>query len=255
MAIRTCLGRGLVKQCRLALYVPLLGVALGAGDIRMASGQWKLRALVMVKRRGSPALIDVAVRAFCHSVLGGKLRAVRIGVAALAIFRRPSKLNFVRTGERFVAFVARNRAMRAHERKFCFGMVKATDVDPRTRVVARFATEGGAVRALLLHAVLEFAFVGIGMAGRTGAVRKMEWQDLVGSSAEACLVAIGTGDGHVRAGQYKTSVLVLCDREGRAMKILYGVAVLAAILIRRGGELLVMRVLVAVQAGCEFYFV
>jgi hypothetical protein len=39
------------------------------------------------------------------------------------------------------------------------------------------------------------------------------------------------------------------------VKILYRVAVLATILVRRGGELFVVRVLVAIHAGREFHFV
>lgn len=50
-------------------------------------------------------------------------------------------------------------------------------------------------------------------------------------------------------------VLVLGDRERRAMEVLNGVAILAAVLEGGGGELLVMRVLVAIRARREFYFV
>ena len=255
MAIRAGFGSGLVKQDRLALNVPLLSVALRAGYVCVATSQWKLRALVVVKGGGGPALIDVAIRALRDSILSGKLCAVRVRVATLAILRRACKLNFMRTGERLVAFVACNRAMCADQREFRFGMVESTNIDPRARVVAGLASERGAIGALLRHAVFKFAFVGIGMAGGAGAVLKMEWQDLVGSSAEAYLVAFGASNGYVSAGQHETGVLMLGNREGRTMEVLYGMAILAAVLIRRGGKLLVMRVLVAVQTGRELHFV
>ena len=55
--------------------------------------------------------------------------------------------------------------------------------------------------------------------------------------------------------KHEAGVLVLGDGERRAMKIFYGVAVLAAILVGRGGELLVMRILMAIRARRELHFV
>lgn len=50
-------------------------------------------------------------------------------------------------------------------------------------------------------------------------------------------------------------VLVFRDGERRAMKVFNCVAVLATILVGGGGKLFVMRVLMAIRAGREFYFV
>ena len=209
----------------------------------------------MVKRGWGPALVHMAIPAFCDSVLGRELAAVRIRVAGFAILRRSFELNFVGAGERLVAFVARDPAMRAEQSKFCFRMVEAADVDPGFGAVARFAAQRGSIGALLRHALLEFALVGIRVAGSAGAVREMERQNLVRSSAEARFVALRAGDGHVGPGQHEVGVLVLGDRERRAMKVLYRVAVLAAILVGRGGKLLVMRVLMAIRARRELHFV
>ena len=134
-------------------------------------------------------------------------------------------------------------------------MVEAADVDPCSSTVARFAAQHAAISALLRHALLEFAFVGIGVASGASAVRKMEWQNLVRSSAKACLVALRTGDGYVGPGQHKAGVLVLGDGERRTMKIFHGMAILATILVGSGGKLLVMRILMAIGASCEFYVV
>src|ERR1700693_2616389 len=135
--------------------------------------------------------------------------------------------------------------------KFRFRMIEAANVDPGPGAVARFAAQRGSIGALLRHAVLEFALMGIGVAGSARAVREMERQNLVRPSGEAGFVAIRAGDGHVGSGQYKMGVLVLGNRERRAMKVLYGVAVLAAILVRGGGKLLVVGILMAIRARRE----
>jgi hypothetical protein len=59
----------------------------------------------------------------------------------------------------------------------------------------------------------------------------------------------------VGPGQHKAGILVLGDGERRAMKILHGVAVLATILVGSYGELLVMRIPMAIGASCELYVV
>ena len=139
--------------------------------------------------------------------------------------------------------------------KFRFRMVEAANVDPGACAVARFATERNSVGALLRHALLEFSLVDIFVAGGAGAVGKMERQNLVGSSGEAGFVALRAGNGHVGPGEHEACVLVLCNRERGAMKVLYGVAILATVLVRRGGELLVMRILVAIRTRSELHFV
>ena len=197
----------------------------------------------------------MAVAAFSDPVFRGKLACVRIGVAPLAIFRRSCKLNLVRIGKRLVALAARRRSMRANQSKFCFRMVEAANVDPRSRVVARFAAKRRAVGAFLRHAILEFSLVRIGVAGRACAVRKMKRQNLVRSSPEARFMALRASDGHVRSSQLEASVLMLGNGEGRAVKIFHRVTIFAAIQMRSGGKLLVMCVLVAIEARGEFHFV
>jgi len=121
--------------------------------------------------------------------------------------------------------------------------------------VARFAAQSSSIDALLRHAVLEFALVDIGVAGGARAVREMEGKNFVRSSAQAHFVALRAGDGHVSPVQHKAGVLVLGNGERRAMKVLYGMAILAAVLVGSGGELLVMRILMAIRAGRELHFV
>jgi len=134
-------------------------------------------------------------------------------------------------------------------------MVKTADINPRFGVVAGLAAERRSIGALLRHAILELSLVRIHVTGSAGTFIEVERENFVGSSAEAGFVTFRAGYGHVRAGQLKSSVLVLGNRECRAMEILYRVAIFAAVLVGRGGELLVVSVLVTIGAGRELHFV
>ena len=255
MTAGTILWCGFVEENRLALHIALQGVTLRAADICVSACQRKLSALIVVKRRRRPTLVHVAVSALRDSILRGKLAAVHVRVTRITICRRSFELNFVIARGDFVTVRAADRAMGPCESKFGFGMIETPDVDPGARRVARFAAQRGSIGPLLRHAVLEFALVRIGVTGRAGAVIEMERQDLVRASGQARLVTFRAGDRHVRPGQNETRLLVLGDGEGRAMEVLYGVAILAAVLVGRGGELIVVRVLVTVGAGGKLHLV
>lgn len=62
----------------------------------------------------------MAISALGDTVLGGKLSAVRICVAAFAILGSTLKLNFMGTGKCLVAFVASDRAMCPEQSEFRF---------------------------------------------------------------------------------------------------------------------------------------
>jgi len=131
-------------------------------------------------------------------------------------------------------------------------MVEASNVDPRPSVVARFATQGSSIGAPLRHALLELTLVGIGVACRAGSILEVERQNFVCSSAQPGFVTLRAGYGGVGSGKHKTGVLVLRNRVCRAMKIFNGMAILATTMVGRGGELLVMRVLMTIRASCKF---
>jgi hypothetical protein len=95
----------------------------------------------------------------------------------------------------------------------------------------------------------------IGVTGSAGVVREMERENLVGPVAESCFVAFGTSDGPMRPGQHESGVLVLGNRECRAVKVFYGMAILAAILIGSRGKLFVVRILMAIHTRREFHFI
>jgi len=219
------------------------------------SCQWELSAFIVVKGGRGPAPINVAISTLGNSILGNKLGAVRICVTGFAILWRSLELNFVGAGECLVTFVTRDAAVTSDQWEFCFRMVEAANVNPGSSAVACFAAQGSAIGAFGRHALVEFALMRIHVAGRAGAVLEMERQNLVRSSAEAGLVALRAGYGLVGPGQHEACVLVLRDGERRAMEVLYGVAILATILVGSGGKLFVMGVLVAIHARRELHFV
>lgn len=113
MTIRTVLRSRLVEKHRLVLNVTLQRVAQRTTHICVRACQWKLSALIVVKRGRLPALVHMALGAAGNSILGGKLRAVRIAVTRLTIGGRTLELNFVRARLRFVTFVTRDSTMPA----------------------------------------------------------------------------------------------------------------------------------------------
>ena len=125
---------------------------------------------------------------------------MRICVAGFAIRWRSLELNFVGAREYFVAFAASDAAVSSDQWEFRFGVVEASNVDPGSRAVARFAAQGSAIGALGRHALLEFALMRIHVASRAGAVLEMERQNFVRSSTEAGFVAFRAGYGHVSPG-------------------------------------------------------
>jgi hypothetical protein len=134
-------------------------------------------------------------------------------------------------------------------------MVEASDVLPGHRVVARFAAEQPAVRPNLRQAFLELAIVGIGMTPCARKVFKPERQNFVCSSAQPGFVTVRADDRGMSAGKSEAGFLVIRYRVCRYMKVLYGMAILAAIMVRRGSELLVMCVLMAIRASRKLHVI
>lgn len=214
MTIRTFFGRWLVEQNLLPLGLALQGVTHGAFDASVTSLQRKLSAFVVIECRWRPLLDHVAIRASGNPGLCGKLRAVRVAMARFAILRRSFELNFIGTLNYLMAVTARDRAMSPEQGEFCFRMVEAADVDPRTRRVTGLAAQNGAVGSTHRHAVLEFSLVGIAVACGAGSILEMKWQDLVRSPGEPGFVTIRACHGRVGPGRGKTRVLMFRDREG-----------------------------------------
>jgi hypothetical protein len=242
----------LIEQNQFPLNFALQGMALRAGHGLVTASEGELGALVVIEGRRRPSLNGVAIRAWGNPVLGGELSSMRVGVAGIAVLRRSLELDVMSAGKRLVAIGASDHAMRSDQVEFRLRMVEPFDVNPGTRVVAGLAPQGRSIGAAKSHAILEFALVRIGVARRAGAVLEMEWQDFVRAAAQPDLVAIRAGHGGVGSGKRKARVFVLRGRKRGPVEIFYGVAIFATILVRRGGKLIVMGVLMAIHTGGEF---
>jgi len=237
------------------LNFALQGVAHRAAHIFVGPSQGELSALIVVKGGGGPSLVYVAIGAFRHPIFGGKLGAMGVSMAGFTLLRSAFELNIMGTREDLVTIGAPDRPMAAGQCEFRLRMVEAGDVDPGLSDVACLASQGGAISPFGSLAFLKFPLVRVRVAGCASGVFEVEWQNLVGSSIQAGFMAIRAGDGHVCPSKHIFGLLVLGYRKGRAVEVLYGVALLATVLIGSGRKLFVMFILMAICASREFYLV
>ena len=116
-----------------------LRVTFVTSNALVRSLQRKMRSCVVVKHRRRPALRIVTIRARRFSGLR-KLADMRVFVTILTNLRSAFELHrFCARGD-LVTIAALYGPVRAEQREFRLGMVKACDVGPRPRVVAGFAT-------------------------------------------------------------------------------------------------------------------
>ena len=121
--------------------------------------------------------------------------------------------------------------------------------------MAGLAPQRGSIGTPLRHAFLELTAMRIGVTCRAGAILEVEWQNLVRAPAQSDFVTCRARDSRVRPGQRKTRVTVLGYRERGSVEVPDRVAILAAILIGRRDELLVVGVLVTIRARRKFHLV
>lgn len=165
----------------------------------MAAGQWELGASGVVEGRGHPAHRVVAIDAMGAAIFRRELTIVCILVAGFAEFGCAFEAGLVASGG-LMAIRAGHRAMGSEERERSFRMIEAVDICPGFCGVAGLAAEGRPAGALADHAVVEFAVVGIVVAGGAAAVLEMERNGFVHSARRTQFVAIGAGNGDVSAG-------------------------------------------------------
>src|SRR6267143_5728694 len=121
--------------------------------------------------------------------------------------------------------------------------------------MAGFTSEWCAVGAQLRLLFLKFTVMGILMAAGAGHVFPEEWKELIGPPRGPHFVTFLAPHGSMRSCKRKPRFAVLGNGIGRAMKVLDGVAVLAAVLVRRTCELPVVLIFMAVQASRELNLV
>jgi len=247
-------GRVLVNHHILVCHQPHLGMTFATGNVGMTTCQSEVGPGVVVERRRCPPLNSVAVSAMGLPILGDELPVVRIQMARLALHRRAFESGFV-VCRGLVAIRARDRPMSSQQLEFCFGVIESADFAPSFHVVASLAPKGRSIRALPGHLPIELAMMGILVARGATLVLEMERQDFIGSTTEPNLVAIRAGNRRVRALQWEVRVAVLGDCEGGPMEVGHRMAILAAILVGSGGELIVVGIFMAIAASREFHLI
>jgi hypothetical protein len=116
--------------------------------------------------------------------------------------------------------------------------------------VARFAAFRIAVRTALRHFLFEFAFVRVDVTPGARTVFEAVWNDLGRIAFLAFCVALRASDRQMRAGQCESAFLMLRNCVSRRLESADCVARFALAVIRRGGELPVVHVLVTVETFC-----
>jgi len=119
----------LIEKNRFAVQHFCFPVTFVTRNIRMASGERKVRPGVVIKRGGNPALNVMACGASSFAFFR-KLGSMDIHVAVLADLRRSFELNLGGAGGSFVACAAGNSAMGAQEWEFCFRVVETVYIRP-----------------------------------------------------------------------------------------------------------------------------
>lgn len=233
-------------------------VTFRASDIFVPTLQSKRGALVVVEERGLPLGGRVTFRTGWRLARHGELPAVHIAVAALALRRCGAVIHVLQRSfqvRRTMTTEARDRAVGAGERITGCGMVELRQIFPGLRGMAGLAAGKRAVGSAFGHEIAELAAVRVGVADGAGKVFKAIRNSGRGRTRRGCAMTLHTGDREVAAGESEARLLVPRDVERGRMVALQRVTVFAAILVRRGGELLLVGVGVAVRAERKLHLV
>jgi len=257
VAVGTRGWRRRVKEDLLAVYLAEKLVAAGAGDIAVLAFQGELSPLVVIEERRLPFGRVVAVATWCDLVRIElrELPAVDIFMALLALLRRLLEVHIDELGFqvwRLVAIDAGDRAMRARQWKRRRAVIKAVQLFPRLSGVAGLAAHRLPVLADLVHALLELSMMHVFMAARARQVFKVVANFGFRLILIRELVAIAAGHRQVPACQLEFRLLMLRKREGRGAVSLQVMTLVALVVVRLAGELVVVLVHVAISALLEF---
>lgn len=171
MTVFAVLGGGLVEQHLLAFHVAEELMAVAAADVFVRSRQREGCALVMIEKRGLPLGGIVTVGAGGAALRLGKLTAMNVGMAFLALGRglgevHVDELHF--QVRRTVAVDASYGAMGADESELGSVVIEARDVLPVLGGMADFAAGWSAVAAERFHALGKLATVRVLVTGGAG---------------------------------------------------------------------------------------
>lgn len=226
-------------------------MALAAGNVFVSAFQGKGGAGLVIEKGGAP--LDEIVTAITMGGFRISGELPRVGVLVTFLANRGG-LSKVHVSERrfkigrAVASGAFDGPVSADQSVASRVVVEADERAPGGLGMAGFAAGNRSVLPPRLHALGEFAAVRIGVAAGAGTVFKKVLHGRGGCPAHSGLVARVAGYSEVRLSEREAGFLVLGQREPDRLERLNGVAVLAAIPMRRAGELAAVDVFVAARA-------
>lgn len=205
----------------------------------------------MIEQRRTPLHVVVTVSASRHLSAALELPCVWIFVALFALRGRSGEINihqFAFEIRRAMAPCALHRAMRARQYELRCAVVEAFQITPGFCRVAHFTPERLAVRIGLGHPHCKLVPMRVGMACRTGSATEV----INDCCRIRCrLVTLVACDRHVPARKNETSLLVLRQRKRGWRERGLRVTLFASVEVRRPGELISVRVLMAIRACRE----
>jgi hypothetical protein len=148
-----------------------------------------------------------------------------------------------------MAGAATDGAMDTPKRERGMGVIEAVNVGPRPGAMASLTAELSTIRSSPFHAVFELSVMWIDVAGSACTIGKAERQNFIRPASQPDFVTLRASYRRVATGQREISFLMLRNGEGGAMKVGHGVAGFASVLVRGGGKLSVVGVLVTIQTG------
>lgn len=228
-------------------------VALGAAHVLMRSTQRKLRPLLVIEQRRFPLHGCVALGT-TRDVALGKLLSVNVLMAVFAQQRRSLEIHIHQLGfevRRLVAIDTGRRTVGAQQGELRLRMIEARQFLPGLSGMARLAACERTVGPLLLHAFSELPFVRIDVAARAIQIFPVIDHGGLGLELRGLLVAVGTRNRNMPAGEDKAGLLMLREAECRGLVALESVATITCVKVRGRGELLRMLVGMTIGAVLE----
>lgn len=156
---------------------------------------------------------------------------------------------------RFVTIDALRDRMYTTQRKAGSGVIEGGEFVPGFSGMTRFAPKRLTTHSFLLLKCCESALVRVGVTTRARQVLPVIARSGFRCEIPRRLVAIAARDRHMFSAKCKRSLIVPAQAECGGQKPLETVAILAAIEMRRGGELPGMLIGVAVGAALKLHLV
>lgn len=169
-------------------------------------------------------------------------------MAGFALVRRRLEICFAQGGPQIggeMASRAGHSTVRSEKLEGSCRVIETIELFPCGHCMTGLATQSGAIRPALGHALGELPFVRVGVTCCTSAVVEAVLHRAWRKDRGIWFVAFDAGRRCVCPAQREARLLMIDQSNSHGMKSLHRVAVFAAILVRRSSELSLVRVHVA----------